>query len=169
MKVTILTTGGTIDKTFNEFDGTLRNKRTVLDEILGSLRLPDLFIRHLEVMHRDSLEMTDEDRKVILDAVKEATPISDAIIILHGTDTLAKTGEYIFENLEEKIIPVILTGAMRPFEFRDSDALQNVTEALLAARILGPGVYAVMHNKVLPFPGVVKDKKNLTFRQLKDH
>ena len=164
MKITILTTGGTIDKTFNEFDGTLRNKRTVLDEILGSLRLPDLFIRHLEVMHRDSLEMTDEDREKILNAVKEALPISDAIIILHGTDTLSKTGEYIYKNLKNFNIPIIFTGAMRPFEFRDSDALQNVTEALLAARILKPGVYVVMHNKVLEFPGVIKDKQNLTFK-----
>ena len=54
---------------------------------------------------------------------------------------------------------MILTGAMRPYEFRDSDAQQNVTEALLAARLLAPGVYVVIHNRVLSFPGVVKDRK----------
>jgi L-asparaginase len=53
---------------------------------------------------------------------------------------------------------------MRPYEFRDSDALQNVTEALLAARILAPGVYVVMHNRVVTFPGVVKDQQRLEFR-----
>jgi L-asparaginase len=58
---------------------------------------------------------------------------------------------------------VVLTGAMRPYEFRDSDALQNVTEALLAARILDGGIYVVMHNRVLSFPGVVKDRRALTF------
>jgi L-asparaginase len=52
---------------------------------------------------------------------------------------------------------------MRPYEFRDSDALQNVTEALLAGRMVPPGVYVSMHNRVLEFPGVAKDRKALTF------
>jgi len=60
---------------------------------------------------------------------------------------------------------VILTGAMRPYEFRDTDAIQNVTEALLAARLLESGVYVVMHNRVLRFPGVTKDRQALTFVQ----
>jgi len=60
---------------------------------------------------------------------------------------------------------VILTGAMRPYEFRDTDAIQNVTEALLAARLLEGGVYVVMHNRVLRFPGVTKDREALTFVQ----
>jgi L-asparaginase len=51
----------------------------------------------------------------------------------------------------------VLTGAMRPYELRNTDALQNLTEALLAAQLLPPGVYAVMHAQVLAFPGVVKD------------
>jgi L-asparaginase len=56
---------------------------------------------------------------------------------------------------------------MRPYEFRDSDAAQNVTEALLALRFVEPGVYVTMHNRVLRFPGVHKDAKQLTFvRQL---
>ena len=163
MRLTILTTGGTIDKTYDEFQGSLRNTRTVLDVLLGTLRIPDLFIRHLEVMHKDSLDMTDEDRETIAGAVSDALPTSDAVIILHGTDTLALTGEHLCRTIDDPQIPVILTGAMRPYEFRDSDALQNVTEALLAARILDGGFYVVMHNRVLSFPGVVKDRRALTF------
>ena len=60
-------------------------------------------------------------------------------------------------------VPIILTGAMRPFEFRDSDASQNMTEALLACRLTKPGVYVAMHNRVLRFPGVVKDNESLSF------
>ncbi len=60
-------------------------------------------------------------------------------------------------------IPVILTGAMRPYEFRDTDAMQNVIEALLASRLLDAGVYVAMHNRVLKFPGVIKDREALTF------
>jgi len=164
MKLTILTTGGTIDKTYDEYVGSLSNVRTVLDRLLGSLRLPDVFIRHVAVMHKDSLEMTEEDRQVILGAVRDAVPTSDAVVVVHGTDTLSQTGEVIHAGLGGATIPVILTGAMRPYEFRDSDALQNVTEALLAARLIEPGVYVVLHNRVLPFPGVVKDREARVFK-----
>lgn len=164
MKVTILTTGGTIEKTYNEFDGSLRNARSVLEDILASLRLPDVFIRHVAVMAKDSLDMTDEDRQRIVRAVEDVLPSSDAVMVLHGTDTLSRTGEVLHEHLRELRVPVILTGAMRPYEFRDSDALQNVTEALLAAKLLQGGVFVVMHNRVLRFPGVYKDRRTLTFR-----
>ncbi len=166
VRVTVVSTGGTIEKTYNELDGTLRNDRSVFDEIVGSLRLPDLFIRHVELMHKDSLDMTDGDRRLILEAVRRAAPTSDAVIVLHGTDTLSVTGELLVRELGDLEVPVILTGAMRPYEFRDSDALQNVTEALLAARLVEPGVYVVMHNRVLRFPGVEKDRATLTFRRV---
>lgn len=164
MKLTILTTGGTIDKTYNEFDGSLSNARSVLDTILGSIRLPDVFIRLEAVMSKDSLDMDDQDRDRVLQAVRAALPTSDAVVVVHGTDTLSKTGDLLDRELEDLEHPVILTGAMRPYEFRDTDALQNVTESLLAARLLGPGVYVVMHNRVLSFPGVFKDRQALTFR-----
>jgi L-asparaginase len=158
-----LTTGGTIDKTYDEFQGSLRNQYTVLDVILDSLRIPDLFVRHVEVMHKDSLDMTEEDRTVIAKAVRDVVKNSEAVIILHGTDTLEETGDLLCREGGDLEIPVILTGAMRPYEFRDTDAIQNVTEALLAARLLEGGVYVVMHNRVLRFPGVVKDRDARTF------
>ena len=163
MKLTILTTGGTIDKTYDEFQGSLRNSHTVLDVILDGLRIPDLFIRHLEVMHKDSLDMTEEDREIIAKAVCDAATTSDGIVILHGTDTLAHTGEYLHNKCTGLEIPVVLTGAMRPYEFRDTDALQNVIEALLASRLLDRGVYVAMHNRVFSFPGVKKDRRASTF------
>jgi L-asparaginase len=52
---------------------------------------------------------------------------------------------------------------MRPYEFRDTDALQNVIEALLASRLLDSGIYVAMHNRVLQFPGVRKDRRARTF------
>ena len=163
MRLTILTTGGTIDKTYDEFQGSLRNAHTVLDVILDGLRIPDLVVRHVDVMHKDSLDMTDEDRRTIAKAVHVALPDSDAIVILHGTDTLENTGDLLYEDLGGLAIPVIFTGAMRPYEFRDSDAVQNVTEALVAARLVEAGVYVAMHNRVLRFPGVTKDRKALAF------
>ena len=163
MKITILTTGGTIEKTYNERDGSLKNYHTILPEMLTGLRLPDLDVSYEQVVFKDSLEMTEDDRQRILASTKQAIPQSDAIIILHGTDTMAETGELLNRELVDSKVPVILTGAMRPYKFRDTDALQNVTESLLAARLVPPGVYVVMHNRVLRFPGVVKDREKLTF------
>jgi L-asparaginase len=60
-------------------------------------------------------------------------------------------------------VPVVLIGAMRPYAMRTTDALQNLTEALMAVQLLAPGVYVVMHNTVLAFPGVVKDPQRGTF------
>ena len=163
MNLTILTTGGTIDKTYDEFQGSLRNQHTVIDVILDSLRTPDLVIDHIDVMHKDSLDMTEDDRLEIAAAARDAIATADAIVIVHGTDTLELTGEFLVTELGEVEIPVIFTGAMRPYEFRDTDATQNVTEALLAARHVEGGIYVAMHNRVLRFPGVTKDRQASTF------
>ncbi len=162
-RVCILSTGGTIEKTYDETDGSLRNVKSVLEDILLRLRLGDLEIQHTELMNKDSLHMTESDRDLILEAVRQALGAHDAIIVVHGTDTLSHTGERLYAELTPLAKPVILTGAMRPYEFRDTDAVQNVTEALLASRLLPPGVYVVMHNRALAFPGVVKDKGRSTF------
>jgi len=165
MRITMLTTGGTIEKTYNEHDGSLRNAHTTLPKLLATFRLPDLEIASKQILFKDSLEMTDEDRDHIVAETTAALGVSDAIVILHGTDTLETTGELLHRRLGTPRIPVLLTGAMRPYEFRDTDALQNVTETLLAARLVEPGVYAVMHNRVLRFPGVVKNRECLCFER----
>ncbi len=165
MNITIITTGGTISKTFNEADGSLRNDRPVIETILAGLRLPDLRVSYRHVLSKDSLELTDEDRRLIVKTVRQVLQESDAVVIVHGTDTLSVTGEVLHRSFSDLPIPVILTGAMRPYEFRDSDGQQNVTEALLACRLSPPGVYVAMHNRVLRFPGVVKDRTSLNFVQ----
>ena len=163
MRIAILTTGGTIEKTYDETDGSLGNVGSVLEKILRGLRLHDLQVRHVRVMSKDSLDITDNDRQVILAAAREALSENDAVLVVHGTDTLTVTGEHLCDNLAPLEKPVVLSGAMRPYEFRDTDAYQNVTEALLACRLLGAGVYVVMHNQALKFPGVVKDRARMTF------
>lgn len=163
MKVTIITTGGTISKTFNEADGSLRNDRPVIEAILAGLRMPDLVVSYRHVLSKDSLELTDDDRRLIVGTVRQVLPESDAVVIAHGTDTLSMTGEILHREIPDVRVPVILTGAMRPYEFRDSDAQQNVTEALLACRLAPPGFYTAMHNRLLRFPGVIKDRASLSF------
>ncbi len=163
IRIAILTTGGTIEKTYDERSGDLRNVRSVLELILHELRLPTVEIRQFSVMSKDSRDMGDADREAILSAVKAALYDNDAVMIVHGTDTLALTGEHLHSRLPDLKRPIVLVGAMRPFEFRDTDAFQNVTEAMIACRLAAPGVYAVMHSQVLRFPGVLKDVERGTF------
>ena len=170
-RIAVISTGGTIEKTYSVRDGALRNDGPVLDLLLSSLVTSDLHIERVCLFEKDSLDMTEGDHEKIADLVQEMASSLDGVIVVHGTDRLSVTGERIFERLGGESgswAPVILTGAMRPFELRSSDALQNVTEALLAVRILGPGVYCVMHGRILEFPGVVKDEEQGTFVRAHD-
>ncbi len=162
-RIILITTGGTIEKTYDEFTGDLANRGSIVRRMLGKLRLQNSRVEVREVMSKDSLELTDHDRERIVEAVQEALESCDAVVVLHGTDTLCDTGEQLARDLPELSAPVILTGAMRPFEMRQSDALQNLTEALFAAAVMEPGVYCVAHSQGLRFPGVIKDRTRGTF------
>lgn len=163
-KVVIITTGGTIEKTYDESEGTLHNRETTIRlKIEQRLRLPNTKIEVKSIMAKDSLDMTLEDREIILDAIKLFARFNDPIVILHGTDTMQQTAELVKEKWKEINVPVIFTGAMRPLGFEDSDAMQNVVEALYAAKIVAPGVYISFHNKLFNVPGVRKNKTTGTF------
>lgn len=161
--IILLTTGGTIDKTYDESEGTLENRESAMKERLQKrLRLPYTNLHIFSLMSKDSLHMTDFDRSMISKAVEVHQAQGLPIIIIHGTDTMAKTAEAISQSLKVSV-PVILTGAMKPMEVAESDALQNVTEALAAAKLVGPGVYISFHNRLFPVPGVRKNKEKRTF------
>lgn len=166
-KITLITTGGTIEKTYDEQTGELANRRSIVRRMLSELRLEDTEVDVFELISKDSLEMTDADRSRILEAVRASGACDEGstagIVVLHGTDTLALTGQNLHENLGSPRVPIVLTGAMRPFEMKQSDALQNLTEAIFAAGVLPPGVYCAAHGRVLPFPGVRKDAERGTF------
>ena len=163
-RIALLSTGGTIEKTYNESDGTLANQRSVLEIMLAGLVLRGVTIERVPVMNKDSLEMTAEDHDRIAHAAGLAAQTHAGVVIAHGTDRLQYTGERIVQILSANPrVPIVLTGAMRPYELRTTDALQNLTEALLAVQLLAPGVYCCMHNQVLRFPGVIKDPENLRF------
>jgi L-asparaginase len=160
--LTIISTGGTIEKTYETSSGALANRETVLDHMLAQLRTPDLRIDRVRLMNKDSLEMTEKDHVLIARSAHQAATECDGVLIVHGTDRLAASGEAAYA-IGTPPAPIVFTGAMRPFELRDTDALQNLTEALVAVRLLDPGVYVAMHNRVLAFPGVVKDRTAGTF------
>ncbi|MGB9069299.1 MAG: asparaginase domain-containing protein [Candidatus Acidiferrales bacterium] len=154
----VLTTGGTIEKVYSEQTGEVRNLDSKIDRYLGLLRLPDADIRVVPLMNIDSLNMTDDDRAVILRAVSGLLPERAPILITHGTDTMVDTGLYLQRALPRLESPIVLTGAMAPLGFEKSDALQNLTESLLALRLLAPGIYIVSHNQAFPIGNVRKDR-----------
>jgi L-asparaginase len=162
-KIYVITTGGTIEKIYDEESGTLANRGSVLDEMLRRLRLPYTEIQSYDLLCKDSLQMTDRDRQMILFAVENLVEHGHPIVILHGTDTMELTAHYLYENLPNLQVPIILTGAMTPFGFEKSDAVQNFTEALLAAKCMSPGLYISMHNEVHIVPGVYKNREKGTF------
>lgn len=167
--ITLITTGGTIEKTYDEASGQLINRGPIVRRMLNRLRLEDTSVRIIELMSKDSLHLTDDDRARIVEAVhlaggsRRLPTDASGIIVLHGTDTLALTGERLHAELPDARIPIILSGAMRPYEMTRSDALQNLTEAVFATGVLPPGVYCVAHGRALKFPGVRKDRDRGTF------
>ena len=162
--VRILTTGGTIEKSYCEEEGTLKNRASIIREgLISSLRLPYTHLELESILNKDSLEMDDHDRALIAESVERTAEQGDPIVILHGTDTMSDTAEFCFKKLGTPKVPVVFTGAMKPMGFIDSDARQNVTEALLTARLAEPGFYIAFHNRVFPIPGARKNRDEGTF------
>jgi L-asparaginase len=162
-RIALISTGGTIEKTYDELHGVLDNRASVLDVVLASLQLHGVEIVRVPLMNKDSLDMSAQDHELIARTAGSMAEGHDGVVIVHGTDRLAVTGDRICALLGAVRVPIVLTGAMRPYVMRNTDALQNLTEALLAVQVMAPGVYVAMHNQVLQFPGVQKDKDRGTF------
>jgi L-asparaginase len=162
--VVIITTGGTIEKTYNEFDGSLENRGTsIKNRILSKMRLPYTNIAVYPLLSKDSLYMTAEDRSLIAETIQNQSQKNCPIVVLHGTDTMHVSADYCHQVIGTPKVPVVFTGAMIPMGFEDSDAAQNVTEALLSAKLLDPGIYISFHNQVFKVPNVRKNKDKGTF------
>ncbi len=162
MRIHILTTGGTIEKVYSEQSGNVENILARINQYVERLRLPDTQIDVTQLMNKDSLEMTGDDRRQILEAVRERIDDSP-VVITHGTDTMVETGRLLKSRLAALKYPVILTGAMTPLGFERSDGLQNLTESLFAARTLQPGVWVVLHNQAFDVDHVRKDRELARF------
>ena len=162
-RIFLITTGGTIEKVYSEQKGVVENRAAKLERYMRMLRLPDADIHTIHLMNKDSLEMTDADRAEVRDCVAKLLPEGAPVVISHGTDTMVETGLFLEHALPELKVPVILPGAMTPLGFESSDALQNLTESLFAARLLSAGVYVVMHGQVFPVSQVRKDKDKAAF------
>jgi L-asparaginase len=162
-RIALISTGGTIEKTYDELHGVLDNAKSVLDVILAGLQLNGVEVVRVPLLNKDSLEMTPQDHELIARTADTMAEAHDGVVIVHGTDRLPVTGELLHSLAPTPVVPIVLTGAMRPYIMRNTDALQNMTEAMIAVQVMPPGIYCAMHNRVLTFPGVVKNRERGLF------
>ncbi len=162
MTIKIFITGGTFDKEYNELEGKLFFKDTHLPEMLklGRCKL-EIDIRTLMMI--DSLDMTDADRKIILENCRRTK--EDKILITHGTDTMVETAKVLANSINDKTI--ILTGAMIPYKFGSSDGLFNLGSSLAFVQTLPHGVYISMNGKYFRWDNVRKNKQTGEFEEIK--
>jgi L-asparaginase len=162
MGIKIFVTGGTFDKEYNELDGKLFFKDTHLNEMLHLGRCKvKVDVRTLMMV--DSLEMSEEDRQIVLDSCLKSK--EEKIVITHGTDTMEVTARVLGQRIQDKTI--VLTGAMVPYKFGSSDGLFNLGSAVALVQTLPHGVYIAMNGKYFLWDNVRKNKNTGEFGELK--
>jgi len=151
-KIIILVTGGTFDKDYNEITGKLFFSKSHIGEML-TLGRCKLQVNIKNIMLKDSLDMKEIDRKLILDACMQTT--ANKIVITHGTDTMTETAKLLSENIQNKTI--VFTGAMIPYKFGTSDGLFNLGSALTSVQILDGGIYIAINGNIFEWDKVEKN------------
>ncbi len=147
MNILFLQTGGTIDKDYPKSTKgyAFEIHESAVKRILQKLN-PSFSFKIQTVLKKDSLEINEIDRDIILKTCKNAK--EDKIIITHGTDTIGKTAEFL-SSIKNKTI--ILTGSMRPQRFSNSDADLNIGIAIGGIQAISSGIYVALHGLIIPY------------------
>ncbi|MGA2378033.1 MAG: asparaginase domain-containing protein [Spirochaetia bacterium] len=160
MTIRIIITGGTFDKHYDEIRGSLTFKDSHLPEILKFVRCTVPIEVELNQLI-DSLDMHTSNRLRVLESCRRAS--EERIVITHGTDTMVETAAVLGEAGLAKT--VILTGAMVPYIFNNSDAVFNLGCALTAVQLLPHGVYIAMNGRVFGWDRVRKNRELGVFEE----
>jgi L-asparaginase len=160
MKIQFLTTGGTIDKVYFDDRSEYEVGVSQIHEILrGASVAIDYDVR--EVLQKDSLHLTDEDRRLVRAAVEESVP--NRVVVTHGTDTMVETAQAL-KRIPGKVI--VLTGSLIPARFKHTDAEFNVAVAVAAVQCLDPGIYIAMNGRVFSPDNVRKNRERNCFEEV---
>jgi L-asparaginase len=149
--IVVLTTGGTIDKTYFDALSKYQVGESVVQKLLELGRVTYPF-RIIEALRKDSLDLTPEDREMLRVKVMELT--TTRVVITHGTDTMTETAR-VLASVRDKTI--VFTGSLSPARFSESDASFNLGMAFATAQIAPPGVYIAMSGQVFRADKVRKD------------
>ena len=150
--ILVLTTGGTIDKHYFDALSEYQVVDSGIPALLKEARVA-LPFRIEEVCRKDSLELTDADRAEI--ARRVAAAPETRIVITHGTDTMTDTAKALAAIGGKTIV---LTGALSPARFAETDAPFNLGMAFACAQVAPPGVYIAMSGQVFNGLKVRKDR-----------
>jgi L-asparaginase len=140
--LTIVATGGTIDKIYFDDKSTFQIGAPQIGDILKQLGVAFEF-EVIALMRKDSLHMDDADRALIRQTIL-AQPHRH-VLVTHGTDTMVETARTL-TDIPGKVI--VLTGALNPARFQGSDAVFNIGCAVGAMQALPDGVYIAMNGRV---------------------
>ena len=143
MHVSIYTTGGTIDKVYFDAKSDYQIGKAQITDILVEANVTLSYTVH-NLLSKDSLELTDDDRVLIREHVQADS--HSRILITHGTDTMAQTANAL-QPVTDKTI--VLVGSLSPARFKNSDAVFNIGFAVGAVQLLQPGVYIAMNGRIL--------------------
>src|SRR3989344_1195176 len=139
----IIETGGTIDEDHADSTGKSIFTETHVPEMLLKADIAAGVVTDL-LMMKDSSDVTDEDRQLILERCKSSPETK--VIVTHGTNTMVETAEVLGKSISDKV--VILVGAFIPYVREGSDALSNLKFAIENVRRLPLGVYVAMNGSV---------------------
>lgn len=154
MKITFIQTGGTIDKDYPKVTKgwAFEFGEPAIQRILEKLD-PSFEYQIITSCQKDSLELTDKDREHLANLIMNEN--GKKFIISHGTDTMIGTANYLNKRIMNKL--VIITGAMRPERFSNSDAPINIGCAIASANLLEKGIYITMHGIVKSYRDIKRD------------
>ena len=150
----ILNIGGTFNKRYNMITGELEvpYDNEAVGYILSSATED---FNPAGTVYKDSLQMDSEDRKMIARIIMESS--DDTFVLIHGTDTMSVTAEFLDEIFDDR--KIILTGAMKPFEIEQSEASFNLGMAIGFAKAKPQnGVYICMSGYVAPWQEIEKNR-----------
>jgi L-asparaginase len=159
MEILFIQTGGTIDKDYPRVHKgyAFEIKKPAVKRILKKIN-PSFEYEILPLLQKDSQEITDKERKLIVKTCADAK--QKYIVITHGTDTMAATAKAL-KGIKNKVI--VITGALRPERFSNSDAAFNLGTAVGALSALPNGIYIAMSGRVLPWNQVKKNPQTGQF------
>ncbi len=158
--ILVITTGGTIDKVYFDAKSDFEVGQSVVEELLREAHV-GIDYRIMELMRKDSLELTDADRETVRSAIDSSH--AQRVVITHGTDTMTDTAEAIAATVAASGATVVLTGSLAPARFAHSDATFNVGMAFATAQTASPGIYIVMNGQVFDGLAVRKDRSQNRF------
>jgi L-asparaginase len=155
--ISVVTTGGTIDKLYFDSLSEYQVGESVVRKLLAAANVRYPF-EVIEALRKDSLELTDDDRDVLYQCV--AGLQTSRVVITHGTDTMTASAKRM-ASIPGKTI--VLTGALTPARFSESDAPFNLGMAFATVQVAAAGVYIVMNGQVFRAANVRKDREAARF------